>query len=118
MGRPARAAQRGLVYHTLNRANAQLAIFHDDGDFAAFEQILAEAEQVIGERPVSVFPRGVRVPGDQLGAEPLPKVGFRALSDLAQVAKHPPGLSGHLRQLVRPEDDKRDHGQDQDLGQG
>jgi REP element-mobilizing transposase RayT len=43
MGRPARAAQSGLVYHTLNRANARLAIFHDDGDFAAFERILAEA---------------------------------------------------------------------------
>ena len=43
MGRPARAAQGGLVYHTLNRANARLAIFHDDGDFTAFEHILAEA---------------------------------------------------------------------------
>jgi putative transposase len=43
MGRSARAAQGGLVYHTLNRANARLAISHDDGDFAAFERILAEA---------------------------------------------------------------------------
>jgi Transposase IS200 like len=43
MGRPARSAQGGLVYHTLNRANARLAILHDDGDFAAFERILAEA---------------------------------------------------------------------------
>jgi REP element-mobilizing transposase RayT len=43
MGRPARAAQGGLVYHTLNRANARLAILHDDGDFAAFERILSEA---------------------------------------------------------------------------
>ena len=32
-----------LVYHTLNRANAQLAIFTEQGDFAAFERILAEA---------------------------------------------------------------------------
>jgi putative transposase len=43
MGRSARAAQGGLVYHTLNRANARLAIVHGDGDVAAFEQILAEA---------------------------------------------------------------------------
>jgi putative transposase len=43
MGRPLRAAPGGLVYHTLNRANARLAIFGDDGDFGAFEAILAEA---------------------------------------------------------------------------
>ena len=43
MGRPLRAAQGGLVYHTLNRANARLTIFEDDGDFAAFEGILADA---------------------------------------------------------------------------
>jgi hypothetical protein len=38
MGRPLRAAQGGLVYHTLNRANARLTIFEDDGDFAALER--------------------------------------------------------------------------------
>jgi putative transposase len=43
MGRPPRAAQGGLVSHALNRANARLAIFEDDGGFAAFERILAEA---------------------------------------------------------------------------
>jgi putative transposase len=43
MGRPPRAAPGGLVYHTLNRANARLAIFGDAGDFGAFERILAEA---------------------------------------------------------------------------
>ena len=43
MGRPRRAAQGGLVYHTLNRANARLTIFEDDGDFTAFERVLAEA---------------------------------------------------------------------------
>jgi putative transposase len=32
-----------LVYHTLNRAKARLTIFEDDGDFAAFERILADA---------------------------------------------------------------------------
>ena len=43
MGRPLRAAQGGLVYHTLNRANARLTIFEDDGDFTVFERILADA---------------------------------------------------------------------------
>jgi putative transposase len=43
MGRPLRAGHGGLVYHTLNRANARLAIFADEGDFAAFEWILADA---------------------------------------------------------------------------
>src|SRR3954464_10808715 len=43
MGRPPRAAEGRLVSHTLNRANARLTIFEDDGDFAAFERILAEA---------------------------------------------------------------------------
>jgi Transposase IS200 like len=40
---PLRAAQGGLVYHTLNRANARLTTFEDDGAFAAFERILADA---------------------------------------------------------------------------
>ena len=43
MGRPLRAAEGGLIYHALNRANARLAIFSDDGDFDAFERVLAEA---------------------------------------------------------------------------
>ena len=43
MGRPHRAAEGGYVYHVLNRANARLAIFDDDGDYAAFEKILGQA---------------------------------------------------------------------------
>ena len=43
MSRPPRAAEGGLIYHCLNRANARLAIFHDDGDYEAFERTLAEA---------------------------------------------------------------------------
>ena len=43
MGRPPRAARGGLVYHVLNRANARMQIFDDDGDYAAFEQVLEEA---------------------------------------------------------------------------
>jgi putative transposase len=43
MGRPHRAAEGGYVYHVLNRANARMTIFEKEGDFAAFEQVLAEA---------------------------------------------------------------------------
>lgn len=43
MGRPLRVAEGGLIYHALNRANARLTIFADDGDYAAFERVLAEA---------------------------------------------------------------------------
>jgi putative transposase len=43
MGRPHRAAEGGLIYHALNRANARLAMFADDGDYGAFERVLAQA---------------------------------------------------------------------------
>jgi putative transposase len=43
MGRPHRAAEGGYVYHVLNRANARMTIFADDGDYEAFEKVLAEA---------------------------------------------------------------------------
>ena len=43
MSRPPRAAEGGLIYHVLNRANARLAIFDDDGDYDAFLRVLAEA---------------------------------------------------------------------------
>ena len=43
MSRTLRAAEGGLIYHALNRANARLAIFDDEGDYEAFERVLAEA---------------------------------------------------------------------------
>ena len=43
MSRPPRAAEGGLVYHALNRGNARVAIFEEDGDYEAFRQVLAEA---------------------------------------------------------------------------
>ncbi len=43
MGRPRRAADGGLIYHVLNRANARMTIFEKPEDFAAFEGVLAEA---------------------------------------------------------------------------
>ena len=43
MPRPRRAAEGGLIYHALNRANARLAIFDNDDDYAAFERVLHQA---------------------------------------------------------------------------
>jgi putative transposase len=43
MSRPPRAAEGGLIYHALNRANARLAILDDDSDYDALERTLAEA---------------------------------------------------------------------------
>ena len=43
MPRPRRAAEGGLIYHVLNRANARLAMFETDEDYAAFERVLAQA---------------------------------------------------------------------------
>lgn len=43
MGRPRRAADGGLVYHVLNRANARMPIFEKPEDYAAFLRILEEA---------------------------------------------------------------------------
>ena len=43
MGRPHRAAEAGYVYHVLNRSNARMTIFEDDGDYEAFEEVLSQA---------------------------------------------------------------------------
>ncbi len=43
MGRPKRAAEGGLIYHVLNRANARMTIFERDEDYEAFERVLLEA---------------------------------------------------------------------------
>jgi REP element-mobilizing transposase RayT len=43
MPRTRRAAPGGFVYHVLNRAVARLPLFHKDGDYQAFERVLAEA---------------------------------------------------------------------------
>ncbi len=43
MGRPRRVDAGGYVYHVLNRGNARARIFDDDGDYAAFENVLREA---------------------------------------------------------------------------
>jgi len=43
MGRPKRAADGGLVYHVLNRANARMTIFEKADDYAAFLRVLEAA---------------------------------------------------------------------------
>ena len=43
MTRAARAAPPGYVYHVLNRAVARLPLFQKEGDYAAFERVMAEA---------------------------------------------------------------------------
>ncbi len=50
MGRPKRVADGGLVYHVLNRANAQMTIFEKPEDFDAFERVLEEAVDRTGMR--------------------------------------------------------------------
>jgi len=42
MPRPKRADEAHAVYHVLNRGNGRSRIFHKDGDYEAFERILAE----------------------------------------------------------------------------
>lgn len=42
MARPLRADEAGGLYHALNRGNARATIFHKNGDYEAFERILAE----------------------------------------------------------------------------
>lgn len=42
MSRPKRITLGGYVYHVLNRANGRLKIFKKDGDFKAFEKIIAQ----------------------------------------------------------------------------
>ena len=41
MPRTARRAPGGYVYHVLNRGNGRAPVFEDDGDYAAFERVLA-----------------------------------------------------------------------------
>jgi hypothetical protein len=54
MGRPHRAAEGGYVYHVLNRANARMPVFEDEGDYEAFETVLVCVLKIIdGDLAVS-----------------------------------------------------------------
>ena len=44
MPRTARASAANLCYHVLNRGNNRASVFHKDGDFNAFVDLLAEAK--------------------------------------------------------------------------
>lgn len=46
MPRSPRADEAGGLYHALNRANLRATIFHKEGDFAAFENLLGEALEI------------------------------------------------------------------------
>ncbi len=48
MGRPNRVDVGGYAYHVLNRAVGRRRIFRTEGDFTAFERVLAEAVQRSG----------------------------------------------------------------------
>ena len=45
MPRGPRNTPGGFVYHVLNRAVARHRLFHKEGDYQAFERVLAEALQ-------------------------------------------------------------------------
>jgi len=42
MPRPKRADEKNAIYHALNRGNGGALIFHKEGDYEAFENIIAE----------------------------------------------------------------------------
>ena len=63
---------------------------------------------------IQVLDRGA----GELRAQSFPQVVLRALGDPAQVAKGAADPGGDLGQLVGPEDDKRDHRENQQLGDG
>ncbi len=52
MPRRARLVSGGLIYHVLSRGNARAALFEDEGDYAAFERVLGEAQ---GRTPMELF---------------------------------------------------------------
>jgi putative transposase len=56
MPRQARLAPGGFVYHALNRAVARRPLFPKDGDYEAFERVLAEA---LREHPTRLLAYGL-----------------------------------------------------------
>ena len=44
MPRTARASAANVCYHVLNRGNNRACVFHQDGDFQAFVDLLSEAK--------------------------------------------------------------------------
>ena len=50
MPRPQRIDEPELIYHVSNRGNGRMRLFHKDGDFVAFERVLAERPARWAER--------------------------------------------------------------------
>src|SRR6478609_1809255 len=53
MPRSARSSQGGFVYHVLNRGNGRSVVFHKDGDYAAFLQLMLEAHEKVPMRLIA-----------------------------------------------------------------
>ncbi len=45
MPRVARGLADGLIYHIINRGNGRQQVFHTDGDYRAFAELMAEASE-------------------------------------------------------------------------
>src|SRR5271166_34735 len=56
MPRASRAAAGGFCYHVLSRGNGRAEVFHKDGDYDAFVQIIAEASLRIPTRLLACRP--------------------------------------------------------------
>src|SRR5262249_50801085 len=56
MPRTARASVGGVCYHVLNRGNGRAEVFHKEGDYAAFLDLLVEANERL---PLRVLGWGV-----------------------------------------------------------
>ena len=100
MGRPHRAAQGGLIYHTLNGANAGLAIFEDEDDFAAFGRIDARLsallpEHVVGDQRVSTGGKQGGKPRDSL------QVGRPASRRVPPASRRVPHLATYFKRAPR-----------------
>ena len=67
MGRPPRAAQGGLIYHVLNRANARMQIFDDEADYEAFSATNPRRDW--GVSPNRIFPAKCRALPSPNGAK-------------------------------------------------
>ncbi|HMO14567.1 MAG TPA: transposase [Pirellulaceae bacterium] len=50
MPRTSRASRVGFVYHVLNRGNGLCDVFHQDDDFAAFVNLVREANEKVSMR--------------------------------------------------------------------
>ena len=53
MPRPPRNAVGDEIYHVLNRSTAGIRLFESDGDYAAFEKVLAEAHERVAMRTIA-----------------------------------------------------------------